>query len=119
MAPIRSVALVLVVLVSAVGCGRPARVDPPPSGAPAEIGIAYGVEVSCPIPIELGGLWWSFEEPIEHWPPDIGAVDGDPYPVPGVLTLSSATQAVFRADSDGSEFTMTAHQENPKEGACL
>ena len=114
-----------------VGCARnlPPRVDPPPSGAPAEIGIAYGVSVSCPVPIELGGLWWSFEEPTEHWPPDIEippfpfsiwANLRAPYPVPGVLTLSSATEAVFRADSDGSEFTMTAYEQHPLARAgCL
>jgi hypothetical protein len=131
----RSIALVLVVLVlvalaAVAGFGRnlPARVDPPQSGAPAEIGIAYGVSVDCPIPIELGGLWWAFPEPVDHWPPDIEnrpfpfsiwANLRDPYPVPGVLTLSSTSKAIFRADSDGSEFTMTAYGKNPKDEACL
>ena len=121
----------LVVLAFAVGLVRilPARVDPPPSGAPAKIGVAYGVQVSCPIPIEVGGLWWAFPEPTEHWPPDIEippwpfsiwANLREPYPVPGVLTLSSATEAVFRADSDGSEFTMIAYEQHPLAGAgCL
>jgi hypothetical protein len=135
----RSIALVLVlvvvvlliVLAYAGGFGRnlPARVDPPPSGAQAEIGVPYGVSVDCPIPIELGGLWWAFPAYNPHWPPDITippwpfsiwANLGDPYPVPGILTLSSATEAVFRADSDGSEFAMTAHRQNPMDGAaCL
>lgn len=131
MARIPSAALVLLLLAALVGCSRnlPARVDPPTSAAPAEIGVAYGVSVSCPVPIELGGLWWSFEEPGEHWPPDIEmppfpfsiwANVRTPYPVPGILTLSSATDAIFRADSDGSEFTMTAHDEDPTGGAaCL
>lgn len=121
----------LVVLAFAVGFVRnlPKRVDPPPRGAPAEIGVAYGVQVSCPIPIAVGGLWWAFPEPTGHWPPDIEippwplsiwANLREPYPVPGVLTLSSPTQAVFRADSDGSEFTMTAYPKNPMDGAaCL
>jgi hypothetical protein len=127
----RSAALVLLLLASVVGCARslPARVDPPPSGAPAQIGVAYSVSVSCPIPIELGGLWWSFEQPGEHWPPDIEippfpfsiwANIRSPYPVPGILTLSSASEATFKADSDGSEFAMTAHDEDPMHGAaCL
>ena len=135
----RSVALVLflvlfilvqVVVANAVGFGRtPKRVDPPPSGAPAKIGVAYGVEVWCLLPIEVGGLWWAFpEQAIEPPPVEIppfpfsiwARSPGDPYPVPGVLTLSSATEAVFRADSDGSQFTMTAHRQNPMDGVgCL
>jgi hypothetical protein len=122
--------LVLLVALSA-GCARqlPSRVDPPSNGQPAEIGVAYGVSVSCPIPIELGGLWWVWDEPMGAWPDDISippfplsiwASRGIPYAVPGVVTLTDADSAVFRADVDGSEFQLTAHDENPTPGnACL
>jgi hypothetical protein len=121
--------LVQVVVADAVGLvGMPKRIDPPPSGSPAKIGVAYGVEVWCLLPIEVGGQWWAFPEraieppPVQvpPWPFSIWVDVGDPYRVPGVLTLSSATEAVFRADSDGSEFTLSAHRQNPMGGAiCI
>lgn len=121
--------LVQVVVASALGLGRlPKRDDPPPGGAPAVIGVAYGVEAWCLLPIEVGGLWWAFPEqaiepppmPIPPFPFSIWADIGDPSPVPGVLTLSSATEAVFRADSDGSELSMTAMRKKPRAGyGCL
>jgi hypothetical protein len=121
--------LVQVVVASALGLGRmPKREAPPPNGAPAEIGVAYGVEAWCMLPMKMGGLWWAFpdgaiEPPpadIPPWPFSIWANVGDPSPVPGVLTLFSANQAVFRADSDGTEFTMTGHRQNPMGGyGCL
>jgi hypothetical protein len=40
--------------------------------------------------------------------------------VPGIVTLTDADSAVFRADVDGSEFPLSAHDENPSPGdACL
>ena len=122
--------LALVVLALALGVGRklPERVDPPRFGAPAEIGVPYGVETWCLFPIEVGGLWWAFPGraiepppvPIPPFPFSIWASVSEPYPVPGVLILSSPNQAIFRADSDGSEFTMTARRRNPMEGVgCL
>jgi hypothetical protein len=65
---------------------------------------------------------------VEHWPPDIEvppfpfsiwANISIPYEVPGILTLSSASEAFFLAESDGSKFVMTAHQEDPVGAACL
>lgn len=125
------IVLALVILTAALGFGRklPERFDPPWFGASAEIGVAYGVEAWCLLPIEVGDLWWAFpagaiEPPPVEIPPFPESIwarsPGNPYPVPGVLILSSATQAVFRADSDGSEFTMTAHRKNPRDGVgCL
>jgi hypothetical protein len=120
--------LVMTLLLSA-GCGRelPARVEAP-MGLPAEIGVAYGVKPHCPAPMKLGGLWWSFDRPSPDWPPDITippfpfsiwADVGEPYAVPGIVTLTSPTKAIFRADVDGSEFRLTASEENPEPGACL
>ena len=120
--------LALVVLAYAFGLGRyPPRHDPPRSGTPAEIGVPYRVEALCLLPIRLGDLSWAFPEraieppPVEPppWPFSIWATVTEPYTVPGVLTLSSATRAVFRADSDGSEFAMTAYHENPNGAGCL
>ena len=119
--------LVVILVANALYVGRfPKRADPPPSGAPAEIGVAYGAGAWCMLPIELGGLWWAFPEgaiqpPVEMppFPLSIWANVSDPSPTPGVLILSSANQAVFRADSDGSEFTMTASRTNPKDVGCL
>ena len=121
----------MLLVVLAAGCARylPPRVDPPPDGEPAEIGVAYGVSVSCPIPIELGGQWWVWDEPMGAWPDDISippfpfsiwAPVRMPYAVPGILTLTDADTAIFRADVDGSEFGLTGHEENPEPGtACL
>jgi hypothetical protein len=140
MARIRSVALAvgavvpivlaLVILTAALGYGRkvPERLDPPLLGAKAEIGVAYGVETWCMFPIEMGGLWWAFptgaiEPPPVEIPPfpfSMFARVGNPYPAPGVLILSSPNRAVFRADSDGSEFPVSGLRQNPMEGmGCL
>jgi hypothetical protein len=122
---------VLLLVAVSSGCARslPPRVDPPPKGEPAEVGVAYGVEVYCPIPIELGGMWWTWDEPMSDWPEDISippfpfsiwATVAIPYAVPGIVTLTDVGSAVFRADVDGSEFTLSAHDENPTPGnACL
>jgi hypothetical protein len=123
-------ALVAIALVVGA-CGArylPSRQDPPPSGAPLAVDVAYGVEVYCPIPIELGGLWWSWDQPRGEWPQgmsdepfpfSIWATVGTPYAVPGIITLTDADSAVFRADVDGSEFRLSAHHENPDPGTCL
>ena len=89
--------------------------------------MAYGVEAWCLLPIKVGDLWWAFPSgaieppPVEPpWPLSIWANVSTPSAVPGVLILSSATEAVFRADSDGSEFNMTAYRQNPMDGmGCL
>ena len=91
--------------------------------------MAYGVELYCPIPIKLGGLWWSFERPMPDWPPDIThppfpfsiwAPISVPWAVPGIVTLTSPTEATFRADVDGTAFRLTGHEVNPTPGdACL
>jgi hypothetical protein len=120
--------LAMTLLLSA-GCALqvPARVDAPASG-PAEIGVAYGVEVYCSIPFKLGGLWWNFEQPMSDWPAAITSPFpfniwddiGVPWEVPGIVTLTSPTEAIFRADVDGTEFRLTGHEENPTPGdACL
>lgn len=90
--------------------------------------MAYGVEVYCTIPIELGGRWWTWDEPMSEWPADITIPPfpfniwssvGSPYAVPGIVTLTDADSAVFRADVDGSEFRLTGRDEDPEPGACL
>jgi hypothetical protein len=121
--------LVVLAAVLMTGCGRqleaPPRVEPP-AGGEADIGVAYGVTVFCRVPIELGGMWWSFVEPDRPWPPDISippfpfsiwATVSNPYAVPGIVTLATPTRAVFRADVDGSEFALGGHEENPHAGS--
>ena len=140
MARVRSIALVvgaflplvlaLVILTATLGFGRklPERFEPPAFGAKAEIGVAYRVEAWCLLPIEVGGSWWAFPaaaiEPPPYFPPFPDSIwarsPGDPYPVYGVLILSSPDHAVFRADSDGSQFTMIPHRLSPMDGVgCL
>jgi hypothetical protein len=130
MARHRRIVLAALLIILIAGCGRnlPARVLPPAAGR-AEIGVAYGVVISCPIPIELGETWWVFRVDDDPWPPPMDdppwpfsmwATVGSPHEVPGVVTLVSPTEAVFRADSDGSEFRLSSHDENPTPGvACL
>ena len=132
--PLMRTAATLALLIAAgalVGCARElrSRVDPPPEGEPAEVGVDYGVSVSCPIPIQLGDRWWSFDEPVGTWHDDISippfpfsifAPVSIPYAVPGIVTVFDADTATFRADVDGSEFSLSAHATNPEPGdACL
>jgi len=123
-----TIVLVAVVLAACAGRELPERRDPPPSGQPAEIGVAYAGTTTCFLPFELGGTWWVFDRPISHQPPDITippfpfsiwAEVGTPYAKPGIVTLISPTTAVFRADSDGSEFGLTALSDYKPAGACL
>ena len=124
------IATALVAVLAACGRTLPARVDPPPSGEPAEIGVAYAGTTSCLLPFELGGMWWTFDQPIDHIPPDIETppfpfsiwanISQAGYAIPGIVTLSTPNIAVFRADSDGSQFTLTGTRvyKDPEWG-CL
>jgi hypothetical protein len=104
-------------------------VDPPAAGQVAQVGVAYGVTLSCATTFRMGGLWWAFDDPTASWPPPmpgppfpfgIFETVSDPYPVPGIVTLTDPETATFRADSDGSELALTGYAENPEEGnACL
>jgi hypothetical protein len=122
------VAVVGAVLMASDNRDLPARTPPPPPGAAAEVGVAYGVVVYCDIPIELGGLWWAFPAGPHAWPADnrapwplsIWETISSPYEVTGIVTLVSPTEAVFRADSDGTALSLSGHEENPTPGlACL
>jgi hypothetical protein len=90
--------------------------SPPPAGGTPEVGVAYRVTLSCSIPFALGATWWDFDKP-HTWPPQKpGVMQQSPYPVPGVITLKSANEAVFRVDIDGSLLTLTRLAGTPDLG---
>jgi hypothetical protein len=78
----------------------------------------------------VGGTWlvFDYDQPQVEYPPrsDEGPSwwpfrsVAQPYPMPGVLTMVSGTRAVWVADSDRSEWHLTAtpHSE-VQEGGCL
>jgi hypothetical protein len=117
----RCAAFVISLLAS---CGM--FVAPPPSGFPPPgpdqvpaVGVNYRVEVSCSIPIQLGKTWWAFEGSFK-WPPPLPADQNvTPYPVPGVVRLSSPDSAIFRADVDGSQLALGRMATTPPGAGCL
>ena len=53
----------------------------------------------------LGDYVWQMSG--TEWPPELPDNHMVPYPVPGTLTLDSATHGVFVADVDGSRSDVT------------
>jgi len=80
---------------------------PAPTSGRVEVGVEYRVTLYCGFgTIQLGDYVWQVKGKPTDWPPaipDPGKIIS-PYPVPGSLTLSSPTQAVFVADVNGSRF---------------
>jgi hypothetical protein len=118
---LRTVAVALMVLVLA-GCslfGSTAGQTPPPANASPQVGVAYRVTLYCALPVELGSTWWQFDKGAP-WPPALTRDQGtSPYPVPGLITVSSSTSAVFRADVDGSSLRLTKLGAKPPLAGCI
>jgi hypothetical protein len=101
-------------------------VAPPPSSVPAPregespaVGVNYRVSPSCPAPLQVGTTIWVFEMTGRTWPPAEPKYEYMlPYPVPGVISLSSDTAAVFRADVNGEVIPMTRDDSAIPDG-CL
>jgi hypothetical protein len=78
--------------------------------------------VFCSAPIRVGDSIWLFDDS-DPWPPDephwIFDSVGSPYAVHGVLTITAADQAIFRADVDGSRMTLVRGSEADLGDACL
>ena len=117
----RTLAVVLMALVLA-GCsafGGGAGQTLPPANASPQVGVAYRVTLYCALPVEVGSTWWRFGKGAP-WPPALPRDQGmSPYPVPGLITLSSSTTAVFRADVDGSSLSMTQLAAKPPLAGCI
>jgi hypothetical protein len=115
--------IAVIVLIGLLACSRPVPSgEPLPSRGQPEVGVGYRITVFCPAPIEVGNSVWLFTGH-ESWPPDKphGPFDSvvSPYPVPGLLTLTSRTEAVFRADIDGSELRLSRGHRRDLGDACL
>ena len=112
--------LVLVLAADLLGCSSP-EAPGPWSYEEVEVGVPYRIAVHCTADFEMGGSWWRFE-PVAEWPPPMPLGSSDmvvqPYPVPGVITLTSPTTATFRADSNGAELQLTTTGEHVEAG-CI
>ena len=117
----RILAVVVLALVLA-GCsmfGGGAGQTLPPASASPQVDVAYRVTLYCALPVEIGSTWWRFDKGAP-WPPALPRDQGmSPYPVPGLITLSSATTAVFRADVDGSRLSLTKLAAKPPLAGCV
>ena len=114
--------LVMTLVLSLAGCsafGGGAGQTLPPANASPQVGVAYRVTLYCAHPVEMGSTWWRFDKGAS-WPPAMPRDQGmSPYPVPGLITLSSSTTAVFRADVDGSSLAMTKLAAKPPLAGCI
>jgi hypothetical protein len=118
---------ILVAACLIAGCSL--FVAPPPSSVPLpgpnetpQVGVYYRSGTVCMLPIRIGDAYWTFEASGQPEPPPLPQDEGTtPYPIPGVIHLTSPTTALFRADSNGQELPMArAGTGNPMEGAaCL
>ena len=82
----------------------------PLAGQP-EVGVDYRADVDCQGQIYVSGEVWRLElgsgwPPPEEWPGVREQVS--PWGVPGIVRFLSPTAAVFRAQSNGSEWPVVA-----------
>jgi len=114
-----AVVLLALVLASCSVFGGGAGQTLPPANASPQVGVAYRVTLYCALPVEVGSTWWQFDKSAP-WPPALPRGRGmSPYPVPGLITISSSTTAVFRADVDGSSLAMTKLAAKPPLAGCI
>ena len=91
----------------------------PPANTSPQLGVAYRVTLYCALPVGVGSTWWQFDKGV-RWPPALPRDQGmSPYPVPGLITLGSATTATFRADVDGSTLALTKLATKPPLMGCI
>lgn len=86
----------------------------PQVGEP-EVGVDYRADVDCQGQIYVGGAVWRLElgsgwPPPEEWP-GLRA-QFSPWEVPGIVRFVSPTAAVFRAQTNGSEWQVVATGEH-------
>lgn len=86
----------------------------PQVGQP-EVGVDYHADVDCQGQIYVGGAIWRLElgngwPPPEEWPGLRAQLS--PLEVPGIVRFVSPTSAVFRAQTNGSEWTVIATGEH-------
>jgi hypothetical protein len=111
--------LLTLLLLTACGYRPPGGQPPPDTGTPA-LGVDYRISPACTIPLRLGDTWWEWRMTGSPWPRPLPVDDGKfPYPVPGVVRLTTANEAVFRADVDGSELDLYRVTTPTNAGGCL
>jgi hypothetical protein len=128
-----SAVLAIVVVVAGIGIGAfmlytrggPSGVlarDLPSSGEP-ELGVDYRADVDCLSRIYIGEASWQIKIAQGRWPPP-ELMPGlraaiSPASVPGIVRFTSPTSAVFRAQTDGSEWEVTRGVEAMEGARCL
>jgi hypothetical protein len=110
----------MLALSTACGFLPPPAGQPPPSGGAPAVGVDYRINPSCAIPVQLGDTWWQWQMIGAKWPPPRPEDQGvTPYPVPGVIQLRTADEAVFTADVDRSQIPLKRITDLPLTGGCL
>jgi hypothetical protein len=92
-----------------------------PSDGAIEIGVDYRATIDCLLQFRVGKAPWRLDShagwpPPEEWP---GIRDASTWTVPGTVRFSSYNTAVFRAQTDGSEWTAAPAFGPLSGGLCI
>jgi len=124
-----TIAVWFVVIVIAYNWAIPSGHPLPSSGEPP-VGVGYRVTFYCEVSFAIGNTWWDFDgwdfnDPSAiKWPPPLPPSlfdsPGDPYPVPGIVTLTSDVTGNFVADVDQSVLPVSRSPRGGlHSGGCL
>jgi hypothetical protein len=93
----------------------------PASGAP-RLNADYRANVDCLLQFRFGDAVWRLEDG-ERWPPreEIAGIREvfSTVTVPGIVRFTSPTEAVFRAQTDGSEWRARPATGELADGYCI
>lgn len=93
-----------------------------PQSEQPQIGVDYRANVDCLEQLYVGGAVWRLEggnrwPPPEEWPGIRRQFST--WEVPGIVRFTSPMTAVFRAQSDGSEWPVEATSEQQDGSYCI
>jgi hypothetical protein len=95
--------------------------DLPDHGAP-RLNTDYGADIDCLLQFRFGDAVWRLEQD-DGWPPPEelpGIRDTfSTWTVPGIVRFTSPTEAVFRAQTDGSEWSAHPASGELVDGICI
>ncbi len=95
--------------------------DLPRAGSP-RLNTDYRADVDCLLQFRAGDVVWRLED-AHRWPPpeELPGIREmfSTWSVPGIVRFTSPTEAVFRAQSDGSEWRVRPATGPLVNGACI